>query len=201
MSYDPQKHHRRSIRLQAYDYAQSGAYFVTVCVQDHVCLFGKVVEGRMYLNTRGQLVAEEWQRTATLRPQVELDAFVVMPNHVHGIVLIVPPEAEDFPTPHGYNIRMGGRGRRGDARVAPTQEGKRPRGPRPNSLGAVVGAFKSAVTRRINRQRDTPGAKVWQRNYYDRILRNEKAWRACRRYIEKNPSRWDSDLYHPHHSS
>jgi putative transposase len=139
---------KRSIRLKGYDYAQPGAYFVTICTYRQGCLFGEVSEGEMALNEFGKVVEEEWYTTAQLRPYVELDAHVIMPNHFHGVLLIV------------------GDGR-GTARRAPTCErfGK----PVAGSLPTVVGAFKAAVTRRINRMRDTPGAPVWQRNYLDNV--------------------------------
>lgn len=88
MRYDPDKHHRRSIRLHGYDYAQAGAYFVTICTQNRECLFGDIEDGEMRLNDYGRVVEEEWLRTATIRREVELDAFIVMPNHVHGIIVI-----------------------------------------------------------------------------------------------------------------
>lgn len=90
MRYDLDRHHRRSVRLRGYDYSQPGAYFVTVCTQDRACLFGAIVNGTVRLNDSGQIVHQEWLRTAKMRPNVELDAFVVMPNHVHGIIRIHP---------------------------------------------------------------------------------------------------------------
>ena len=89
MAYNPNTHHRRSIRLKDYDYRQPGAYFITICTHNKVCLFGDVVHGIMHVNTFGRIVADEWQHTATVRSNVTLDAFVVMPNHVHGIIRIV----------------------------------------------------------------------------------------------------------------
>src|SRR3970282_109225 len=89
MRYNPEKHHRRSIRLGGYDYGQSGAYFVTICTKNRECLFGEIVDGKMRLNHSGQIVQEEWSRTSIVRPDVELDAFVIMPNHVHGIICFV----------------------------------------------------------------------------------------------------------------
>ena len=88
MKYDPNKHHRRSIRLPGYDYRQSGAYFVTICACQRQCLFGDIIDGRMILNQYGMVVANEWQKSAVIRREIELDAWVVMPNHFHGIVII-----------------------------------------------------------------------------------------------------------------
>jgi len=141
-------HRRRSIRLRGYDYTQPGAYFVTICTHERKALFGQVVDGDMVLNEWGWVVGEEWFKTAQIRPYVELfeDEFVVMPNHIHGILWIV-------------DDGVGARRRR-----APTVEqfGK----PVPKSIPTIIRAFKSAVTRRINQMHGTPGARVWQRNYY-----------------------------------
>ena len=185
--YDPEKHHRRSIRLADYDYSQPGAYFITICTQDKVCLFGKVIDGEMHLNAFGWIVDEEWQKTAQVRSNVLLDEFVVMPNHVHGIIRII----EDLATgtaDRAQNVVGATR------RVAPT---KRPTGPPSGSVGAIMAQFKSLVTKRINRLRGTPGAKVWQRNYWERVVRNEQELDRIRRYIEENPLRWYFDRYHP----
>ena len=177
--YNPQRYRRRSIRLPGHDYTQPGAYFVTICTYNREPLFGQVVDGKMVMNAFGRIVWEEWFRTAQVRPNVELfeDEFVVMPNHIHGIIWIVGE-------PVGATRR-----------VAPTDG--HPRGPVPGSIGAIVGQFKSIVTKRINQMRGTPGARVWQRNYYERIIRNERALNAIRRYIAENPLRWYRDRYNP----
>ena len=179
--YDPARHHRRSIRLRGYDDTQAGAYFVTICTHRRVLLFGQVVDGEMMLNEWGKIVWEEWFKTAQVRPYVELfdDEFVVMPNHIHGIIWIV----EMSPTVGATR------------RVAPT--GGHPRGPAPDSLGAIIGQFKSIVTKRINALRGTPGVRVWQRNYFEHIIRNQRALNATRRYIAENPLRWHLDRYNP----
>ncbi len=170
-------HRRRSIRLKGYDYAQPGAYFVTICTHGRAMLFGRVVDGEMALNAYGEIVREEWFRTAQVRPYMELfpDEFVIMPNHIHGIVWIVD---------------VGARRRRSP----PPEKLCRPV---PGSLPTIVRAFKSAVTRRINALRGTPGAPVWQRNYYEHIIRTEPALDAIRRYIAANPLRWHLDRYNP----
>ena len=186
MPYDPEQHDRRSIRLPEYDYGQPGAYFITVCTQGRMCLFGDVVRGRMRLNAHGRIVAEEWHRTERIRDHVALDAFVVMPNHVHGIIgITVDPDG------HGPNER------RGTARRAPTGTNRRFGQPRPGSLPTIVRAFKSAATRRINQHRGTPGASVWQRNYYEHIVRGRRDLERIRRYIRTNPARWHRDRNHP----
>jgi REP element-mobilizing transposase RayT len=168
---------RRSIRLTGYDYTQPGAYFVTICTQDRACLSGEVVDGVMVLNAIGQIVDDEWRLSATLRNEIELDECVVMPNHVHGIVVIDTT-------------------RRGDRPVAPTTHGVTC-GPKPRSLGAFIAGFKSTVTKRINEMRNTPGVSVWQRNYYEHIIRNDESLNSIREYIINNPLQWELDRENP----
>ena len=185
MPSDVDRHHRRSIRLKGYDYAQPGAYFVTVCTHQRAHTFGVVVDGEMRLNECGEIVRKEWFRSATIRREMELfpAEFVVMPNHIHGIVWIV-----DTDDPGGHHHT-----------VTPDHVGAHGRAPlpqrRPHSLGSFIAAFKSATTKRINALRRTPGAPVWQRNYYEHIIRTEQALDAIRRYIVNNPARWHLDRY------
>jgi REP element-mobilizing transposase RayT len=179
MKFDPNRHHRRSIRLPGYDYTRPGAYFITICTHERAHLFGAVVDGEMRLNEWGRIVRDEWFKTAQIRPHVQLwdDEFVVMPNHIHGIIWIVDDNTDV----------------RATRRVAPTP----PTGPDAGSIGAIIGQFKSAVTKRINQWRGTPGAPVWQRNYYEHIIRDERALNAIRCYIGENPLRWHLDRYNP----
>ena len=167
---DRHPHPRRSLRLRHYDYAQVGAYFVTVCAHERRCLFGDIVDGAMRLNDVGRIIADEWHKSARIRAEIELDTWVIMPNHFHGIAIIT----------HS----------RGDRPVAPT-------GPPPRSIGALMAGFKSASTKRINAARGTPGACVWQRNYYDHVIRNEANLHRIRQYIADNPARWAEDPENP----
>jgi REP element-mobilizing transposase RayT len=184
MPYDPETHHRRSIRLKGYDYTHAGAYFITIVTQGRECLFGEIVDGEMRVNEYGQIVRDEWMKTRILRPQVILDEFVVMPNHIHGIICV---EDDTVGAQH---------------RCAPTMSTIPPRGVTPNnvvpgSLGAIIRAFKSAVTKQINDRRGTPGATVWQRNYYEHIIRNDHSLQRIREYILTNPLRWHLDVENP----
>jgi REP element-mobilizing transposase RayT len=180
------RHHRRSIRLKGYDYSRTGAYFVTICTQNRDCIFGNVVDGAMVLNDAGMIAGDEWVKSANIRVEIEMDVFVVMPNHLHGIVIIQRDET-----------------RRGDRPVAPTADATKPpvnhmtSGPRPGSIGSFVAGYKSAVTRRINHLYDTPGRKIWQRNYYERIIRNQNELKRIREYIINNPQQWEFDRNHP----
>ncbi len=172
MKYNPEKHHRRSIRLKGYDYSQAGCYYVTIVNQNRECLFGDVVDGEMVLNELGKIVQDEWLKTAQIRKNIELDIFVVMPNHVHGIIIIDA-------NPVGV-IR----------RITPTK-------PRlfSNSLGSIIGQFKSVVTKRIHKM----GIQhfKWQRNYWEHVIRDENELNHIQEYIINNPLKWDFDDENP----
>jgi REP element-mobilizing transposase RayT len=163
--------------LKGYDYTQPGAYIVTLCTQDRACLFGGISDGEMRLNAIGRIVADEWVKTAEIRDAIDLDAWVVMPNHFHGILFIVGSC-------------------RGDRPVAPTKSAAST-GPESRSVGAVIAGFKSAATKRINMLRGTPGTPVWQRNYHEHIIRDEESLGRIRGYILANPSRWAADSDNP----
>jgi REP element-mobilizing transposase RayT len=179
--YDPRRHRRRSIRLPDHDYA-GGVYFVTICTHGRLHLFGDVVDGAMILNAAGETVWAEWERSEALRTEVTLDAFVAMPNHVHGIIHIAGDASTDA---------VGATGR-SPLRCGPNARPGLP----PKSLGAFVAGFKSAVTKRINAMRGTPGGAVWQRNYYGRVIRAARALHIARRYVRDNPARWHRDRCH-----
>ena len=171
---------RRSIRLNGYDYSQAGAYFITICSYQRRCIFGEIIDARTRLSRHGEILQAEWLRSGEIRPHLSLDAFVVMPNHVHGIVLIEPvSEPVQF------------------AAQAASPRRTQPAGPRAASIGSFVGGFKAAVTRRINaigKPIDTP---VWQRNYYEHIIRSEARLSAIREYIANNPANWAHDRQNP----
>ncbi len=185
MRFDPEKHHRRSIRLKGYDYSQPGAYFVTICAWNRECLFGDVVDGEMRLNDFGLIVYEEWFHSSEMRQEIALfpDEFIIMPNHIHGIIWIVETDADHVGAPGRAPLPSPSR--------APFH---RP----PRSLGSFVAGFKSITTKRINALRGTPGAPVWQRNYYEHIIRDEKSLNRIRQYIAANPLRWHLDRENPH---
>jgi REP-associated tyrosine transposase len=180
----PPTNRRRTIRVQGYDYNQAGAYFVTICTRDRECLLGNVVNGMVQLNETGRLVESLWLQTATVRPGIELDAYVVMPNHFHAVFFI-----HDSPGEAGATHR-----------VAPTNNHSagagnscRPAGPKPKSVGAIIGQFKSLVTKRLNDSAQNRGGSIWQRNYYEHVIRNEESLNRIREYISTNGQRWDLD--------
>ena len=164
------RHQRRSIRLPDYDYSQPGAYFVTLCAHERETLFGDVVDDVMRLNDYGEIVVAVWDDLPGHYSHVELDAFVIMPNHVHGIIVIADNAV-------------------GARHASPLQS-------RP-TLGIIVGSYKSAVTKRINELRHTPGVSVWQRNYYEHVVRSEHELNTIRAYIQNNPLRWALDHDNP----
>ena len=183
MSVEVEKHHRQSIRLQGYNYAQSGMYFITACTEGRECLFGKVVQGKMIMDQVGQIVEGKWLKTPVLRPYVVLDEFVVMPNHFHAILLIVTAGRGTWP------MEKPGRSR------APTTE--RFGSPVSGSLPTIVRSFKSAAAKHINELRSTPGASLWQRGYYEHVIRDEDELQRIREYILTNPLRWELDRENP----
>jgi putative transposase len=178
---------RHSIRLQGYDYTQPGAYFVTICAYQRELLFGEIGNQVMRANAAGELVHACWNDMPNYYPNLDLDAFVLMPNHVHGILIL-------------RDMGVGNENVRGetvgvDLRSTPTHiptESRKVRG-----LPEMVRAFKAFSTRRINEHRDTPGAPLWQRNYYEHVIRSEKSLNAIRQYIQWNVIRWDIDRENP----
>jgi putative transposase len=178
------KHHRRSIRLPDYDYSQAGVYYVTLVTKDRIRLFGDIVQGEMVLSDAGDILKQEWEQTAAVRENVELDGYVIMPNHIHGILIIT----ENMDGDVGANRRVGA-----SRRLAPTD---RPTGAAAGSLGAILGQIKSITTKRINAMRNSPGAAVWQRNYYEHIIRCQGELDRIRQYIELNPVQWETDREH-----
>jgi putative transposase len=189
MTYDPNKHQRRSIRLPGYDYSQAGAYFVTVCTQDHQCLFGRIEGEVMRLNRVGEIAEQCWQAIHVHFADVDLDVFVVMPNHVHGIIVIADVGAPNVRATHASPLRQGGDTAVGGAEV--------PQGPKRRSVGAIIGSYKSAVSKGIHEIGGASGPAIWQRNYFEHIIRNDVALNRIRQYILDNPVRWAYDRYNP----
>ena len=170
----PEQPRRRRLRLQEYDYAKAGAYFVTICTRGHACLFCRILDGEMQRNAAGQAAIRCWDEIPRHFPHVELDAFVVMPNHIHGVLLFGEAEDTGQPGPAGEPARAGNPPRAGHARP----------------LHVVVGSFKSAVSRRLG--------PVWQRSYWERVVRTPEESDQIRDYIEDNPLRWPVDAEFSH---
>jgi len=195
MGYNPDKHHRRSIRLRNWNYTNAGSYFVTICCKNRKCLFGKIVLGKMILNEYGEIAFNEWANTIKIRPNVKLHEFVVMPNHFHGIVEI--RGVCDTPLRQRY----------ANAFCSPS-----------NTVGAIIRGYKSAVTKQIwargcmgvlhtpiqpnapimPNAPKTPILRIpiWQRNYYEHIIRNDTEYARIARYINNNPILWKGDCFY-----
>jgi REP element-mobilizing transposase RayT len=209
MKYDPDIHHRRSIRLREYDYSANGAYFVTICTEGRECLFGEILNATMLMNDAGRMVVESWLKLPDKFPGVELDEFVCMPNHFHGILVInangianvvgallaapmfpavapmFPAAAPMFPAaaplfPTAAPLIKSYKSKAGAASSAPT-------------LGQMMRVFKSISAIDVNRALYRQGQPLWQRNYYERVIRNDVELSAVREYIQFNPANWAED--------
>jgi putative transposase len=194
MIYNPDIHHRRSIRLKGYDYSQAGAYFVTLCAWNKEYLFGEIVDGKMLLNEYGEIVIKCWEAIPSHFVNVGCDEFVVMPNHVHGIITItnvgaqfIAPSYVDCHTSRYSAINQNNKKNvinQGAINRAPT-------------VGGIMRSFKARCTCMINQIRNTPGTPVWQRNYYEHIIRDDRELQAIREYIRYNPIKWNEDEENP----
>ena len=169
---DTLRYHRRSVRLKGYDYSQPGAYFVTIVTYQREAMFGEIMNGAMQLNPLGKLVEKCWLTISTHFPQARLDEFAIMPNHLHGIILLSTGEAsaDNAPTLPTNPI---------SADASPLH----PMGTKPRSIGAIIQNFKSISTRLANSLYFNPGSKLWHRNYFDHIIRNERELNDIRQYI------------------
>jgi REP-associated tyrosine transposase len=176
--YNPEKHHRRSIRLTGYDYKQSGAYFVTIVTRNRLCLFGDISDGEMVLSDTGRIAEVSWVGLSSRFPTMPLDSFVVMPNHIHGIITV----GAQFIAPSSVPHNQAGIAQEGAVNRAPT-------------LGEIIRTYKAASTRMIRQTANLEFA--WQRNYYEHVVRNGESLNRIRQYILENPARWAIDRENP----
>ncbi len=198
---------RRSVRLDGYDYSQPGMYYVTVCAGGRKCLFGKVLDGGIVLTAIGEAVRRCWLAIPDHFPNVALDACVIMPNHVHGIITI-EAKAVRTAVDQGFRQRRAWQAVRSiescrddekDIRAwhaSPLQE---PRAGRPGkgTIGAIIGSFKSAAAREAKRIPGEASPDLWQRGYYEHIISSESGLNQIRRYIAENPANWSTDEENP----
>jgi putative transposase len=159
VAYNPDRHHRQSIRLKGYDYSIEGAYFITICTHNREHLFGDTIDGTMTLNIFGDLVRSDWQKLPLQHSHLLVDESIVMPNHFHGIIILTELPSVDR-----------------------------------KSIAEIIGSFKTFSARKINKIRNLRGVPVWQRNYYDRIIRTDLELDRVREYIINNPQNWDADI-------
>jgi REP element-mobilizing transposase RayT len=185
MAFNKDIHHRKSIRLRGYDYSQPGAYFITICTHQRQSLFGDIVDGVMMLNTAGNIAHDEWKNISDIRHDVSLCEFVIMPNHMHGIINVgahcMRPMNNDMNSMNNMHSVSGNQ-----------QSGRVQRAP---TVGDIVRGYKSAVTKRLWESCGNQGHPVWQRNYHEHIIRNEQAYQNIAEYIRANPQKWQDDVY------
>lgn len=182
---------RRPMRLRGYDYSQPGMYFVTICTANRASVFGGVREGRMWVNAAGQAVEAVWNELPRHYAVLETDAFIVMPNHVHGTIILHRAQDKFASVGAGSSYPVLPLGSRDIEKGAATA-------PLPVALGKVVAYFKYETTKRLNATSRTPGARLWQRNYYEHVIRDGDSLDRIGRYIADNPSRWAFDRENPH---
>ena len=186
MKFDPQKHHRRSIRLKEYDYTQAGGYFITIVTFQREHLFGEIQNDEMQLSKFGLVAKQQWEKLPKRFSNIELGAFVIMPNHAHGVIQILDLGRG---TAEGVTDIVDESPRR-----APTEQFQQPV---KGSIPTIIRSYKSAVAYRINLMRGINSVPVWQRNYYEHVIRNHEDWDRIHRYIKSNPSMWAEDKENP----
>ncbi|WP_114781292.1 transposase [Botryobacter ruber] len=215
MNYNPLIHHRRSIRLKGYDYTQAGAYFITICVQNKSCLFGDIRNSQLFLNEAGRIIEKWWQKIPEKFPDIELDEYIVMPNHFHAIVVNVganprvrpnhdPDNAPDFAPNHDPNHAAPNQAdptMRPYSAASDSGSGSPVLGEHVGSpLHRVVQWFKTMTTNEYIRGVKQLGwlpfnGKLWQRNYYEHIIRHERGYQNIADYIRHNPAKWKEDMF------
>jgi REP element-mobilizing transposase RayT len=171
---------RRTRRLPGYDYSKPGSYSITIVTANHVCIFGDVVNEKMILNPLGEIVREEWLKSGKIRNEIELDSWVIMPNHIHGIVHIKDTYYSQNQEKSEHLIK--------NSMIVVRK---------PKSLSTFVSGFKSAVSRSVNKIHEKQCKSIWQYNYYDHIIRDEFDLNYRRNYILENPARWHKDKLNP----
>ncbi len=185
--YNPDKHKRRSIRLKGYDYSREGLYFITICCQNRAHYFGEIINEEMQLNEIGEIAQKCWRDIPNHFKNVLLHTFVVMPNHIHGIIEIVTPVGANQHLPHNEtaNQHLPDDNRAKD--ISPLRGTS-------NTIGSIVRGFKIGVTKWV--RSNTNIHQIWQRNYYEHIIRNEASYFRIHEYIENNPAKWTEDCFH-----
>ncbi|WP_115006214.1 transposase [Moraxella lacunata] len=177
--YNPNIHKRRSMRLKNYDYAQEGLYFITICCKDKMHFFGEIVDNKMILNDIGQVVEQCWHNIPSHFPNVVLHHFVVMPNHIHGVIEIIFNANH-----HSFMAKNDNLPQQSKQKIHGTSK----------TIGSIVRGFKTGVTQWARQNTDI--YDIWQRNYHDHIIRNETSYLKICEYIENNPLKWQDDCFY-----
>lgn len=227
MPFDPKIHHRRSVRLRGYDYSQAGVYFITICCESMICRFGSVVNDKMVLSEFGNSAYEEWVNLAKRFTNFELDVFQIMPNHMHGIIVLndsgaTPAAAQndavdDDISPVGATLAVAQNAVDADDEIeagsneSAIEEVREGAGASPArtianniaakaiAIGDMVGAYKSLVANnclKISKSKNERLGKLWHRNYYEHIIRDEKAYQTISDYVINNPANWNDDKFY-----
>lgn len=186
--YDPKKHRRRSIRLKGYDYSQVGSYFITICCANHECRFGFVANDEMMFNDYGKIAHQEWIRLKERFPRFQLDVFQIMPNHMHAILVLDDLVGATLAVNPDDGVETNDRSCDDRAQAS-----------RPPMVGDIIGAYKSLVVNEclsIYKSRNEIMGKLWQRNYYEHIIRNQQSYQKISNYIINNPVHWQTDKFH-----
>ncbi len=187
---------RKSIRLQDYDYSSAGYYFVTIVSHKRMNIFGQINNGEIILNRVGQIIQQTWLDIPKHFPNASCDIYVIMPNHIHGIIELI----DDPYINHIYNITE----MVNERSVGATHESPLPvtrSGPRPKTIGAIIGLFKATVTKQYHETGELTYKKIWQRNYYEHIIRDKRDYEKIYEYIESNPINWSLDEENPERST
>jgi putative transposase len=197
MKYNREIHRRRSVRLRGYDYAKEGMFFVTICCQDRIHFFGEVENKEMQLNDFGKIAHDEWEKLPERWPHIALGAYQIMPNHMHGVLLINHPSIPDdlFTAIHSEYLKEHGSSFvPGKIHFSKFQWDTRP------YIGQIIGAYKSIVSTaclKLHKEKhpDVWLDKIWQRSFDDRIIRSAEAFEKISHYIIKNPAKWVEDEF------
>ena len=188
---------RNSLRLKGYDYSQPGAYFVTIVTHQRESFFGEIVDDKMLLNHAGKIAQWDWRRLPKQFDFIELGAYQVMPNHFHGIIILRDTVGTTRPDNLNTSLKNRNLAVNKNSRNNPKGSSLRPKGPLPKSLSAIIGQFKSRVTKRIHKTNEFSPERIWQRGFHDRIIRDEDEWSRIHLYIESNPINWLEDHDNP----
>jgi putative transposase len=197
MKYEPQYHNRTSNRLKGYDYTQAGAYFITICTYERECLFGKIEDSRMILNENGIIAYIEWLKTCEWRKYVELDVFVIMPNHIHGIIVITQNDESCrgvLHTPCREIVNPADKITQKEEEIILMGVFNTPLQSPSKTIGAIIRGYKSSVTKNVNQLKHNNGYRVWQRNFHDHIIRDNASYVSISNYIVNNPANWQDDV-------
>ncbi len=193
MTYDPQKHHRKSVRLKEYDYSKPNAYFITICTYNKECILGTITNGEMRLNEYGKIVENEWLKTPAIRTYVLLDKYIIMPNHIHGIIII--DSRDTVPVSPRATVEVA------ESRVPHVPPFEQFGRPTSHSIPTIIRSFKAATTKQIREIQKTHRQAIWQPRFYEHIIRNPHELDQTREYIIYNPLKWALDSENPDNKS